>query len=111
MLRIFNKQKYLITLPHTALLIIAPLLAACGGAATAPTKEQPAPPPAAKEEPKVEEPVTPTGGPTATPHPLEGREDCLLCYETGVGEATKIPTDHSGRTTNICTTYHKPAEW
>ena len=84
------------------LLIIVPLVAACA----APAEEPTLPPPPTKEEPV---PTPPAATPTAIPHTLEGRADCLMCHETGLGEATKIPVDHSGRTNDTCTTCHKPA--
>ncbi len=100
------KHKSVLWLLIVALLIIVPLLAACGGAATAPTKEQPAPPPVEKEAPKAEEPST-TTGPPAIPHPLEGRDDCVMCH--GEGGLKPFPADHAGRTSDICTTCHQPA--
>lgn len=89
-----------------------PLLAACGGgapASTPPPQPSPTPPPAPAPAPAPAPTPTPTPTPTAIPHTLEGREDCLLCHETGVGGATKIPTDHAGRTNDTCATCHQPA--
>jgi len=43
------------------------------------------------------------------PHPLEGRDNCLACHETGAGGATKIPDDHAGRTIEMCQACHQPA--
>ncbi len=43
------------------------------------------------------------------PHSLEGRDDCLLCHETGIAGATQIPDDHAGRTSDICQACHQPA--
>ena len=79
---------------------LALLAASCGGTTSAPA-----------EEPAAEEPTTaePAEGPAAIPHSLEGHGDCLMCHETGAGEATIIPADHSGRTNDVCTTCHKPA--
>ncbi len=34
--------------------------------------------------------------------------DCRLCHETGIGEATVIPEDHSERTSGDCIACH---EW
>jgi hypothetical protein len=42
------------------------------------------------------------------PHPLEGRENCLACHETGAGGATLIPEDHEGRTNEMCQACHQP---
>lgn len=47
--------------------------------------------------------------PSPIPHPLEGREACLACHETGVAGATQIPADHTGRTNEICTGCHQLA--
>lgn len=95
-------KKY-VWLIMVALLITVPLLAACSSEpAPAPTPA-PAPAPALAPAPK------PAAAPPATPHPLEGRDNCLMCHETGVGGATAIPADHAGRPNDICTTCHKPA--
>ena len=101
-----------------AVLILGLVLLAvsCGGTTTAPTEEPSAPPTEteepkveepAVEEPAVEEPATPTGGPTATPHPLEGRDDCLMCHTSGT---YAVPADHDRRNNETCTACHKPAE-
>jgi hypothetical protein len=44
------------------------------------------------------------------PHPLEGRENCLACHETGAAGATQVPDDHAGRTNELCQACHQPAE-
>lgn len=56
------------------------------------------------------EPESPAAAPTipSIPHPLEGNDDCLLCHETGVGTATQIPADHTGRTSDVCASCHQP---
>ncbi len=82
------------------------LAVSCGGTTSAPA-EEPAAEEATTEEATTEEPAA--EGPAVIPHSLEGSDDCLMCHETGVGEATKIPTDHSGRTSDICTACHQPA--
>jgi hypothetical protein len=43
------------------------------------------------------------------PHPLEGREKCLACHETGAAGAPQIPEDHAGRTNEMCQACHQPA--
>jgi len=43
------------------------------------------------------------------PHPLEGRESCLTCHETGAAGATQIPEDHAGRTDVMCQACHQVA--
>ncbi|GAB4543127.1 MAG: hypothetical protein Kow0063_35930 [Anaerolineae bacterium] len=42
------------------------------------------------------------------PHPLEGREKCLACHETGAAGAPQIPDDHAGRTNEMCQACHQP---
>jgi hypothetical protein len=44
----------------------------------------------------------------AVPHPMEGREDCLACHDTGQDEP--FPEDHVGRTNDSCTLCHEPGE-
>lgn len=61
---------------------------------TAPKEEVPPAPPVPIAPPKV-------------PHTLEGRSACLACHQTGVGEATRIPADHSGRSNDICLSCHE----
>jgi hypothetical protein len=43
------------------------------------------------------------------PHPVEGREDCLSCHETGTNGAVQIPDNHSGIENDICRVCHKSA--
>ncbi len=52
--------------------------------------------------------VESAGMPTI-PHPVEGRETCLICHEAGVGGASKIPDDHEGRTDETCQRCHVEA--
>lgn len=54
----------------------------------------PAPPPGVTE-------------PLLIPHDLIGREACLACHETGVGRATQVPSDHAGRTNDMCLNCHE----
>ena len=68
---------------------------------TTPTQEMPIPGGEVSPTPPV--PVTPP----PVPHTLEGRSSCLACHETGIGEATKIPADHSGRSNKTCSSCHK----
>jgi hypothetical protein len=42
------------------------------------------------------------------PHPLEGREDCLACHDTG--QVKPFPEDHEGRTNDSCTMCHQAGE-
>jgi hypothetical protein len=40
-------------------------------------------------------------------HGLDGRENCLMCHETGVAGAPAYPSDHAGRTNDSCVVCHK----
>jgi menaquinol-cytochrome c reductase cytochrome b/c subunit len=40
------------------------------------------------------------------PHVIEGRGNCLACHESGVGLAPRLPSDHAGRTNDMCLTCH-----
>ena len=42
------------------------------------------------------------------PHPLEGRDDCLACHQTGVAGAPRVAADHVGRTNETCGQCHAP---
>ncbi len=44
---------------------------------------------------------------TAIPHSLDGRDQCLVCHQTGVGGATVVPADHAGRGNTTCSMCHK----
>ncbi len=55
---------------------------------------------------------TPTAGqaastPPKVPHPLDGRSQCLMCHQTGVAGAPKVPANHVGRTNDMCLVCHK----
>lgn len=43
----------------------------------------------------------------STPHPIDGRENCLACHD--VGAMKPMPADHKGRTNEVCVTCHQPA--
>lgn len=47
-----------------------------------------------------------SGGLPGVPHPVEGREDCLLCH--GEGGVKPYPADHAGRTSDTCLQCHQP---
>lgn len=47
--------------------------------------------------------------PPSIPHPVEGREACLLCHEQGVAGAPQIPEDHGGRPNEVCQACHQLA--
>ena len=68
-------------------------------------------PPQSPAETQPPKEVSPAPSGPATPpqvsHSLEGRSACLVCHETGVGEAPKIPADHSGRSNDTCLACHK----
>lgn len=89
-------------------------MAACGGGT--PSPEAPAPtagePNEASESPAAEEKEDLAEGPTAIPHPIEGREKCTSCHvESGgaTGEAEALPADHAGRDDTTCQGCHKSA--
>jgi cytochrome c553 len=50
---------------------------------------------------------TPPVTPPLVPHTLEERSSCLTCHQTGIGEASKIPADHSGRSNDVCLSCHQ----
>lgn len=72
-------------------------------ATTVPTK---APAPGATP---AAQPTGAAGGPPKIPHPLQNRDNCLACHQTGVGGAPKVPADHAGRTNDLCKGCHQPA--
>ena len=41
------------------------------------------------------------------PHPLEGRDNCLACHETGAAGAPQVPANHAGRTNEMCQLCHQ----
>lgn len=47
--------------------------------------------------------------PSQVSHPIEGREDCRLCHETGVGGAPQFPADHVDRANEVCPVCHAAA--
>ncbi|MDE3091042.1 MAG: ammonia-forming cytochrome c nitrite reductase subunit c552, partial [Chloroflexota bacterium] len=53
-------------------------------------------------------PATLSNVPPPIPHTLEGRDQCLVCHQTGGGGAPKVPADHAGRTNDQCRTCHQP---
>ncbi len=73
-----------------------------------PTQTAPAAEPPATETPSAEPVATATPaaeGPPTIPHPLEGRDNCLLCHsETGV---KPYPPDHAGRPVTSCQACHQ----
>src|SRR5574341_1209809 len=54
-------------------------------------------------------PVYAQQGPPDIPHPLEGRDQCLACHQTGAAGAPKIPDNHAGRTEDMCLNCHTQA--
>ena len=50
----------------------------------------------------------PTIVPPLIPHSLEGRADCRMCHEAGIGGAPRFPADHSRRPSDVCLTCHQP---
>ena len=59
--------------------------------------------------PAVQPTAQPVGGIPAIPHPLQNRDNCLACHQTGVGGAPKVPASHAGRTSDMCRGCHQPA--
>lgn len=45
----------------------------------------------------------------AIPHPLEGRDNCLMCHATGIAGVTQLPGDHAVQTDDVCQVCHQPA--
>ncbi|MFC2072371.1 hypothetical protein ACFLUU_06665 [Chloroflexota bacterium] len=108
------KQKLTWYVGGVLILGLALLAVSCGGETSVPAAEEKATPaaeekatPAAEEEAVAEEPTTTTGGPSATPHTLEGREDCMMCHTSGT---YAVPADHAGRANDTCTACHQPVE-
>ncbi len=57
-------------------------------------------------QPEETAPATPpAAAPTVIPHTLEGRDDCLLCHQSG---SQAVPDDHPGRDNETCTSCHQP---
>ncbi len=50
-------------------------------------------------------PAPPAATATAIPHTLDGRDDCLLCHQSG---GLAVPDDHAGRDNATCTSCHQP---
>lgn len=51
-----------------------------------------------------------TTAPPAIPHPLQGRDNCMMCHKAGAMEPVPdAPADHEGRDNKFCTACHKPA--
>jgi hypothetical protein len=69
-------------------------------------EEQSQPAATGEAEPSATPESEPAAGPAAIPHPLEGREDCLLCHK--LDGVKPFPADHEGRTSETCQACHKP---
>jgi hypothetical protein len=98
------KERRIAFFAIAAVIVSLALLSACGSPAattpaTTPTTSPAATPPAT---------TTAVSAPLI-PHSLEGRDNCLACHQTGVGDAPAVPADHAGRTNDICLTCHKTA--
>jgi nitrate/TMAO reductase-like tetraheme cytochrome c subunit len=57
-------------------------------------------------------PVPPKSNPNAppkqVPHPIGGNPDCQVCHNTA-GKIRPMPSDHAGRSNDVCLACHKPA--
>jgi nitrate/TMAO reductase-like tetraheme cytochrome c subunit len=71
----------------------------CTGCHVAPPEPTPTP------TKTVAEPMPEAEDLPSIPHPLEGRDDCLLCH--GLGGVKPFPADHEGRTTETCLSCHQ----
>ncbi|MBI5300746.1 MAG: ammonia-forming cytochrome c nitrite reductase subunit c552 [Chloroflexi bacterium] len=49
------------------------------------------------------------GTPPKIPHPLQNRDNCLACHQTGIGGSPKVPADHAGRIVETCKGCHQSA--
>lgn len=73
-------------------------LAVLAVSCSSPILPQPAPePPVAKIAPPL------------IPHALEGRAECRMCHEAGIGGAPQFPADHSRRPSDVCLACHQSA--
>ncbi len=108
------KKRLGLSVVSVLILGLAMLALSCGGEPATPVEEPVVEEPAAEEpvveetaaeEPAVEEPAA---GPAAIPHPLEGRDDCLMCHAEGIAGAPKVPADHAERGNDICAGCHQP---
>lgn len=97
---------------RTGLLVFAcaaAMVAACGGAPSAEPQAAPPVGPAGSPAPGNDD-AKHEEGPTAIPHPIEGREACSTCHTapgaSPVGEAGALPADHAGRADGACQGCH-----
>ena len=47
--------------------------------------------------------------PPNIPHPVEGRDACLVCHAEGIAGAPQVPANHEGRTNDMCRACHQVA--
>lgn len=57
-------------------------------------------------KPSTDDGPTPPVGPQATPHEVEGQEDCLLCHGVDMSEVVRVPADHAGTSNETCLNCH-----
>jgi hypothetical protein len=51
-----------------------------------------------------------SGTATVTPHPIQGREQCMMCHKAGAMEPVPdAPASHEGREDKYCTLCHQSA--
>jgi len=82
------------------------------GVTVAPTTAAPTAQPTARPTtaaPAAQPTTRPTGGIPPIPHPLQNRDNCLACHQTGIGGAPKVPASHAGHTNETCRGCHQPA--
>ncbi|MGD2135620.1 MAG: hypothetical protein PVF27_05640 [Gemmatimonadales bacterium] len=49
-----------------------------------------------------------TVDPTAIPHALEGRANCMMCHSGAMEAVPGVPEDHEGRANEYCALCHTP---
>lgn len=53
--------------------------------------------------------VTATRAQPPIPHSVEGISECLACHQAGLGDASRLPSDHREHTDADCTVCHVPS--
>ena len=68
------------------------------------------PPPLTENTRESDSPQSSSEKPDKIPHEIDTRENCLVCHETGAGNSTLIPDDHTGRANDTCRLCHTTGE-